>query len=119
MLELVHDGLGLPIHLPILCARGQRPGPTMGLTAALHGNELNGITFNAVGSGTTVENVEVYSTYDDGYEFFGGAVNLTNAIALYVRDDSIDRTLKLTKLIDDLSKERKAKESGSSSSEEE
>jgi hypothetical protein len=54
------------------------------------GNELNGITFNAVGSGTTVENVEVYSTYDDGFEFFGGAVNLTNAIALYVRDDSYD-----------------------------
>jgi hypothetical protein len=54
------------------------------------GNELNGITFNAVGSGTVVENVQVYSTYDDGYEFFGGAVNLTNAIALYVRDDSFD-----------------------------
>jgi hypothetical protein len=54
------------------------------------GDELNGITFNAVGSGTTVENVQVYSTYDDGYEFFGGAVNLTNAIALYVRDDSFD-----------------------------
>jgi hypothetical protein len=53
-------------------------------------NELNGITFNAVGSGTVVENVQVYSTYDDGFEFFGGAVNLTNAIALYVRDDSFD-----------------------------
>ena len=29
-------------------------------------DELNGITFNAVGSGTTVENIQVYSTYDDG-----------------------------------------------------
>jgi hypothetical protein len=54
------------------------------------GDELNGITFNAVGSGTTVENVQVYSTYDDGVEFFGGAVNVTNLVALYVRDDSID-----------------------------
>jgi hypothetical protein len=54
------------------------------------GDELNGITFNAVGSGTLVENVQVYSTYDDGVEFFGGAVNVTNLIALYVRDDSID-----------------------------
>jgi hypothetical protein len=54
------------------------------------GDELNGITFNAVGSGTTVENVQVYSTFDDGYEFFGGAVNLKNVIALYVRDDSLD-----------------------------
>lgn len=54
------------------------------------GDELNGITFNAVGSGTVVENVQVYSTYDDGVEFFGGAVNVTNLVAMYVRDDSID-----------------------------
>jgi len=54
------------------------------------GDELNGITFNAVGSGTVVENVQVYSTYDDGLEFFGGAVNVTNAVLLYVRDDSLD-----------------------------
>ena len=37
----------------------------------------------------------------------------------FVRDDSIDRTLKLTKLIDDLSKERKTREGGASASEEE
>lgn len=54
------------------------------------GDELNGVTFNAVGSGTVVENLEVYSGYDDGIEFFGGAVNVTNYVALYVRDDSID-----------------------------
>jgi hypothetical protein len=53
-------------------------------------NELNGITFNAVGSGTIVENIQVYSTYDDGIEFFGGAVNVINYVGLYVRDDSID-----------------------------
>ncbi len=54
------------------------------------GDELNGVTFNAVGSGTTVENLQVYSTYDDGVELFGGAVNINNLIALYVKDDSID-----------------------------
>ncbi len=54
------------------------------------GSELNGITFNAVGSGTVVNNVQVYSTFDDGLEFFGGAVNVTNAVLLYVRDDSLD-----------------------------
>ena len=48
------------------------------------------MTFNAVGSGTTVENLEVYAAYDDGVEFFGGAVNITNYVALFVRDDSID-----------------------------
>jgi hypothetical protein len=53
-------------------------------------DELNGLTLNAVGSGTTIENLQLYSTYDDGVEFFGGAVNLRNLVALYVRDDSID-----------------------------
>ncbi len=53
-------------------------------------DELNGITFNAVGSGTTVENVQVYSTFDDGFEWFGGAVNARNLVALYVRDDAFD-----------------------------
>ena len=37
-----------------------------------------------------VENLEVYSTYDDGIEMFGGSVNFTNFVALYARDDSID-----------------------------
>jgi hypothetical protein len=54
------------------------------------GDELNGITFNAVGSGTIVENVQVYSTYDDGMEFFGGAVSPKNVVVLYARDDSLD-----------------------------
>ena len=54
------------------------------------GDELNAITFNAVGSGTSVENVQVYRAYDDGIEFFGGSVNITNYVAAYVQDDSID-----------------------------
>lgn len=54
------------------------------------GDELNGITFNAVGRGTVVKNLQTYSTYDDGIEFFGGAVDIENYVALYVRDDSID-----------------------------
>ena len=37
-----------------------------------------------------IENLEVYSVYDDGIEFFGGAVDITNYVAMYVRDDSID-----------------------------
>ena len=54
------------------------------------GNELNGITFGGVGSNTTVNNLQVYSTFDDGIELFGGAVNVSNYVALYARDDSID-----------------------------
>ncbi|TVQ94497.1 MAG: peptidase M14 [Deltaproteobacteria bacterium] len=42
-LTLVHDGLGRPVRVPMLVARGRHEGPLLGLTAALHGNELNGI----------------------------------------------------------------------------
>ena len=43
LVEIFHDGLGQPVHLPVMVARGKRPGPVFGITAALHGNELNGI----------------------------------------------------------------------------
>lgn len=42
-IELVADGLACDILLPLLVARGRKPGPIFGLTAAVHGNELNGI----------------------------------------------------------------------------
>ena len=53
-------------------------------------NELNGVSFDAVGRGTTVNYLEAYSTYDDGIEMFGGAVDINYYVAVYVRDDSID-----------------------------
>ncbi len=42
-LEIATDGMGMPIHIPILVARGKKDGDILGLTAAIHGNELNGI----------------------------------------------------------------------------
>lgn len=42
-LKLVTDGIGVPVHIPIMVARGKREGKVLGLTAAVHGNELNGI----------------------------------------------------------------------------
>ena len=42
-LRLVRDGLGLPVHIPLIVARGREAGPVVGITAAVHGNELNGI----------------------------------------------------------------------------
>ena len=41
--EVGEDALGRSLALPVLIARGERPGPVFGLTAAVHGNELNGI----------------------------------------------------------------------------
>ena len=55
-----------------------------------NGDELNGISFGGVGRGTVIKNLQVYSTYDDGIEFFGGSADVDGFVALYVRDDSID-----------------------------
>ena len=55
-----------------------------------NGDELNGISFGGVGSATVIENLQVYSTFDDGVEMFGGSVDINNLVAVYVRDDSID-----------------------------
>lgn len=42
-LHLINNGIGEPVRVPMLVARGLRDGPVLGLTAALHGNELNGV----------------------------------------------------------------------------
>lgn len=42
-LDLITDPLGNPILLPVMIAKGIEEGPVLGLTAAVHGNELNGI----------------------------------------------------------------------------
>ena len=55
-----------------------------------NGDELNGISFGSVGSNTIVNNLQVYSTFDDGIEMFGGAFDINNFVGVYVRDDAID-----------------------------
>ena len=42
-IEIVENGIGRPIQAPVVVARGKQDGPIFGITAALHGNELNGI----------------------------------------------------------------------------
>lgn len=43
VVQMVGDGIGRPIVCPVVVVRGQQPGPVVGITAAVHGNELNGI----------------------------------------------------------------------------
>ncbi len=55
-------------------------------------SQYNGISFYAVGSGTTVENIAVINGADDGVEFFGGTVSVTNLYLENNEDDSVDWT---------------------------
>jgi hypothetical protein len=53
-------------------------------------NEINGLTLGGVGSGTTIENIEVIANADDGIEIFGGTVHLKRIVVSNCSDDAID-----------------------------
>jgi len=55
-------------------------------------DELNGIAFQGVGSGTNIDYVQVHNNSDDGVEFFGGTVNAKHLFLTGNEDDSIDWT---------------------------
>lgn len=55
-------------------------------------SENNGFSFYGVGDATVVQYVEMYEGLDDGFEFFGGTVNVDFLVAVNAQDDSIDWT---------------------------
>ncbi|WP_298550161.1 hypothetical protein [uncultured Algibacter sp.] len=55
-------------------------------------SQYNGVSFYAVGSGTLVDNLAVINGDDDGVEFFGGTVEVSNLYLENNSDDAIDWT---------------------------
>jgi hypothetical protein len=55
-----------------------------------NGDELNGISFAGVGSGTTVDYIQIHQNLDDGIEFFGGSVNVSHIVLTEIGDDAFD-----------------------------
>ena len=54
------------------------------------GSESNGLTLCGVGAKTTLNQIEIFANQDDGIEFFGGTVNVSNLIVHGSADDAID-----------------------------
>ncbi|OJW30592.1 MAG: hypothetical protein BGO54_21915 [Sphingobacteriales bacterium 46-32] len=54
------------------------------------GSEINGLTLGGVGSGTTLEYIQVSYGNDDSFEFFGGNVNAKYLICYASSDDDLD-----------------------------
>lgn len=54
------------------------------------GNEINGLTLGGVGSGTTINNIEIVANQDDGVEWFGGSVSASNILVWNSGDDGLD-----------------------------
>ncbi len=74
------DNSGILRHVKIL-----NSGITMDVD-----KEINGLSMVGVGSGTTVENITVDLSDDDGIELWGGTVNLTNINITRCTDDYFD-----------------------------
>jgi hypothetical protein len=55
-------------------------------------NELNGLSLQGVGRGTTIEYVHVHAGDDDGIEFFGGTVDAKHVVVTAFADDGLDWT---------------------------
>ncbi len=91
---------GIPTSDPNGLYGGNQPGDNSGTLKYISirhggtnigaGNEINGLTLGGVGSGTIIENIEVVANQDDGIEWFGGSVNVKNAVVWNVGDDAID-----------------------------
>ena len=54
------------------------------------GNEINGLTMGGVGSGTTIDHIQVSYSGDDSFEWFGGRVNAKYIVAYRGFDDDFD-----------------------------
>ncbi|WP_016955216.1 hypothetical protein [Catenovulum agarivorans] len=54
------------------------------------GDDLNSLTLNAVGSGSSFEYIHIHQGYDDGVEIFGGAADLAYIAVTDTQDDSFD-----------------------------
>ena len=53
-------------------------------------NEINGLTFCGVGTGTQIDHIQVSYSGDDSYEWFGGSVNAKYLVAYAGWDDDFD-----------------------------
>lgn len=53
-------------------------------------SEINGLTLYGVGSGTTLDYIQVSYSGDDSYEWFGGTVNAKHLVAFRGWDDDFD-----------------------------
>ncbi|WP_448104674.1 hypothetical protein [Pedobacter panaciterrae] len=53
-------------------------------------NEINGLTLGSVGTGTTLDYIQVSYSGDDSFEWFGGTVNAKHLVSIANIDDVFD-----------------------------
>lgn len=74
--------------------------------------EFNGLSLFGVGKGTVIDNIAIVNGSDDGIEFFGGTVNVSNIVSVGNEDDAFDWTEGWTGKATNLYAKRRADGSG-------
>ena len=60
-----------------------------GFTLAL-GSELQSLTLGGIGSGTVIDHWQSFNSSDDGTEFFGGSIDMSEVVVVGADDDALD-----------------------------
>ena len=68
----------------------EMPNPPVNFANVINGDETNGLSLNGVGSGTTIEHVEIVSTLDDGLQIMGGSVNLKHIAVAFSSEENLE-----------------------------
>ena len=87
-LKMIEDGMSHPIYIPVIIVKGKTKSPVLGLTAAIHGNELNGIKVIH----EVVENIDVSNLKGTVIAIPGlNQISLTQHKRRYVDEEDLNR----------------------------
>lgn len=84
------ESSGVLRHVSIRHGGSEMPNPPVNFQNIINGDETNGLSLNGVGSGTTLEHLEVVSTKDDGLQIMGGAANLRYVAVAFSTEDNLE-----------------------------
>lgn len=87
------ESSGVMRYVSIRHGGSEMPNPPVNFQNVINGDETNGLSLNGVGSGTTLEHIEIVSTLDDGLQVMGGAASIKYLAIAFSTEDNIEYDL--------------------------
>ena len=84
------ESSGVLRYVSIRHGGSEMPNPPVNFQNIINGDETNGLSLNGVGSGTTLEHIEVVSTLDDGLQIMGGAASLKYVAVAFSSEENLE-----------------------------
>lgn len=87
------ESSGVLRYISIRHGGSEMPNPPVNFQNVINGDETNGLSLNGVGSGTTLEHLEIVSTLDDGLQVMGGAASIKYLAIAFSTEENIEYDL--------------------------